>query len=96
MLIFFQPIFKGFFYIILGNNARQSRSMKRKISNTIYKTTKGFENVLNGIAIPFANGLGNIIRTSANISETVDKFVSASLKDIDTRLNQPKKTLKKR
>ena len=70
--------------------------MTRKVSKAIYKTTKGFENVLNGIAIPFANGLGKIVRKSANISEAIDKFVSSSLKDIDTRLNKPKKTFETR
>jgi hypothetical protein len=70
--------------------------MKKKITKTIYQTTKGFENVLSGIAIPFANGLGNIVRTSANFTDTIDKFVSSSLRDIDTRLNQPKKRFETR
>ena len=70
--------------------------MERSITNTIYKTSKGFENVVNGAAIKFLNGVGNIIKTSKNISETIDQFVTSSLKDIDNRLNKPTKPYKRR
>ena len=70
--------------------------MNTSISNTIYKTTRGFEKVVDGIALTFVNGLGNIIQATGNVSETIDKFLYASLKDIDNRLNKPKTDFQQR
>ena len=84
------------FYMISGKIKRKSRRRDRSISKTIYKTTKGFENVVNAATVHFVNGLGSIIRKSENISQTIDQFVSSTLNDIDNRLNQPKKNYQKR
>ena len=79
-------------HIFSATRHRGRRGASRSISYYINRTKKGYNKIVEHVAKTFVRGVTQVVKKSKNVLKDVKDIASATLRDIDVRLNQPRNT----